>query len=284
MQWDDVRYFLEVTRQGSLSGSARAMGVEHSTVARHIVSLEASLKLRLFDRLPRGWQLTQEGQSMLPQALAIETSVLALKRLATTQQALSGQVRLSAPPQLLSMVLLPRLFAFRQQFPDLDLVLLGERRISNLEQGEADLALRLGEPQTPDLIAKPIAQIAYGLYAIQQWQNTDFKAQQFIGFDDSMPSLGLKHWMDEFIAGRRQIIRSNDMAAQFQAARDGWGIALLPHFLAQQAPELLPLDAAAPPRRTLYLLMHPDVRKAERVRALADYLVSLFKTLDLHRG
>ena len=281
MQWDDVRFFLQLARQGSLSGTARAMGVEHSTVARRIGQLEASLGVRLFDRLPRGWQLTQEGQNLLPQAVAVETGVLALQRTAATQQAVSGQVRLSAPPQLLSEVLLPELAAFRQQFPEIDLLLLGERRNASLEQGEAELALRLGEPQTPDLIARPLAAVGYGLYGTVAWQEQARENRAFVGFDDSMPGLWLKDWFDAHLAGRRQVLRSNDLATQLRAARDGWGIALLPHFLGRQAPELVCLEAEAPPARALYLLMHPDVRKAQRVRVLADFLVALFQRLDL---
>lgn len=281
MQWDDVRFFLQLARQGSLSGTARAMGVEHSTVARRIGQLEASLDVRLFDRLPRGWQLTQEGQNLLPQAVAVEAGVLALQRTAATQQAVSGQVRLSAPPQLLSEVLLSELAAFRQQFPEIDLLLLGERRNASLEQGEAELALRLGEPQTPDLIARPVAAVGYGLYGTVAWQEQAREQRVFVGFDDSMPGLWLKDWFDAHLAGRRQVLRSNDLATQLRAAREGWGIALLPHFLGRQAPELVCLEAEAPPARTLHLLMHPDVRKAQRVRVLADFLVALFQRLDL---
>ncbi len=274
MQWDDVRYFLEVVRQGSLSACARTLAVEHSTVARRITQLESDLKLRLFDRLPRGWQLTQEGQNVLPQALAIEASVLAMQRSAGTQLAWSGQVRLSAPPLLLSCVLLPMLDHFRRQFPEIDLVLLGEQRHAKLEQGEADLALRLGSAQNPELIAKPVAQIGYALYASSAWHHCAAEQQQFIGFDDKLPKSGLALWLDEISAGRRLILRSNDLALQFQAARQGWGIALLPHFLARQASELQRFDHPATIQRQLYLMMHPDVRKAARVRALADFIVA----------
>lgn len=80
MQWDDVRYFLALAREGSLSAGARALGVEHSTISRRVGQLEAALGLRLFDRLPRGWQLTQEGESLLPQALALETGIAGMLR------------------------------------------------------------------------------------------------------------------------------------------------------------------------------------------------------------
>ncbi|MBC8830664.1 LysR family transcriptional regulator, partial [Escherichia coli] len=65
MSWDDVRYFLAVMRSGSLSAAARALQVQHSTVARRIDALESSLRIRLFDRLPRGMQLTLAGEIVI---------------------------------------------------------------------------------------------------------------------------------------------------------------------------------------------------------------------------
>ena len=54
LDWDDLRYFAELSRTGSLSAAARRLKVDHSTVARRVASLETSLGVRLFDRLPRG--------------------------------------------------------------------------------------------------------------------------------------------------------------------------------------------------------------------------------------
>ena len=68
MQWDDVRYFLALARQGSLSAAARLLAIEHSTVARRVSSFEQALGIKLFDRLPRGWTLTPEGQAIFERA------------------------------------------------------------------------------------------------------------------------------------------------------------------------------------------------------------------------
>ena len=51
MDWDDLRYFLAIARAGSLSGAARTLGVNHSTVFRRLHAFEARLGVRLFDRL-----------------------------------------------------------------------------------------------------------------------------------------------------------------------------------------------------------------------------------------
>lgn len=72
LQWDDVRYFLVLAREGSLSAAARRLAVEHTTVARRADALEQSLGVRLFDRLPRGWRLTAEGNALAERAERME--------------------------------------------------------------------------------------------------------------------------------------------------------------------------------------------------------------------
>ena len=112
MQWDDIRYFLALARQGSLSATARLLAIEHSTVARRVSSLEEALGLKLFDRLPRGWTLTSEGQALYERACLLEEDMQALQRTALGQSALAGRVRVSAPPLLLNYFVLPHLDEF----------------------------------------------------------------------------------------------------------------------------------------------------------------------------
>src|SRR6185436_19246317 len=98
MQWDDVRYFLILARNGSLSAASRSLRVEHSTVSRRVDALEKDLGVRLFDRLPRGWVLSAEGKDLVEVAQRIEAEALALERAAAGRSAPAGKVRISAPP------------------------------------------------------------------------------------------------------------------------------------------------------------------------------------------
>jgi hypothetical protein len=69
--WDDLRLFLAVARAGTLSGAAREIGVNHSTVFRRIGAFEEALGVRLFDRLPSGYALTAAGEAMQESALRV---------------------------------------------------------------------------------------------------------------------------------------------------------------------------------------------------------------------
>ena len=101
LDWDDLRFFAELSRTGSLSAAARRLKVDHSTVARRVASLETSLGVRLFDRLPRGWVLTADGEQMAERVERLETEIFALGSFARGRSgALSGSVRVSAPPGL----------------------------------------------------------------------------------------------------------------------------------------------------------------------------------------
>lgn len=277
MQWDDVRYFLALARQGSLSATARSLQVEHTTVARRVTGLEQALQVKLFDRLPRGWVLTPEGLQLFEQARFLEEEMMSLQRAALNRSSLAGRIRLSVPPLLMNFFLLPHLGKFRSMYPEIDLELIGERRTTNMMGGEADIALRIKEPDEPGLIARPLAEIHYGLYGTAQCLATAEPQQSFIGFDNSIPDLPQKRWLDEHVGSRHYTLLTNDMMTMYQAALHHWGIAFLPRILGETDRRLHLTPEPLPPTRSIYLVMHPDVRRAPRIRAMADFIVHIFQ-------
>lgn len=276
--WDDIRYFLALARTGSLSAASRQIGVEHSTVSRRAGQLETALSVRLFDRLARGWILTAEGQALLRQAEAVEQEILGLRRAASGIGALTGTVRLSAPPMILSHWLLPGLGSLGRDHPGLKLDLVGERREADLIRAEADIAVRLGQPTAPDLVAQSLGEVTYGLFGLPEEIARPAAERCYIGFDDSIPGLPQKLWLDTEAVGSRLTMVSNDMATMLQAALGGFGVALLPEFLARLYPQLgRCASSTQPPVRPLFLVMHPDMRRSRRVRLVADRVIAILK-------
>ncbi|HAT33270.1 MAG TPA: LysR family transcriptional regulator [Janthinobacterium sp.] len=277
-QWDDIRFFLALARETSLSAAARALAVEHSTVARRVEALEHSLGLRLFDRLPRGWRLTAEGESLSLQARRVEDEALAFGRAALGVADLRGTVRISAPPVLASHFLTPLLAPLRARWPGIDLELIGETRAANLSRREADLALRLSRPSAPGLLARAIGELGFGLYATPAWLRRAEHEWEFLGYEDSMRAAPQELWLEKFARGRPFALRSNDLATLHQGARVGLGLALLPHFLGAGDAALARapgVDGPAP--RKLWLVLHPDLRRSPRVSAVADAIADLVR-------
>ncbi len=280
LQWDDVRYFLALAREGSLSAAARRLGVEHTTVARRADALEQALGVRLFDRLPRGWRLTAEGNALAERAGRMEQEAAGFARAAAGAGSLRGTVRVSAPPTLASHIIAPNLATLRRQWPGIDLVLLGERRNANLMAHEADLAVRLSRPTSAALSTRPLGELGYGLYATPELLARPEAEWEFIGYDDTLRHMPQQRWLAAYAGTRRMILRCSDLAAIHRAALAGVGVAALPHFLAsaEMGTPLRRVPVSDPAlQRPIWLVIHPDVRRSPRVRAVADGLIALFE-------
>lgn len=278
LSWDDIRYFLALARIGSLSGAARKLGVEHSTVSRRVEALETSLGLRLFDRLPKGWHLTPEGETLAKQAARLDEEAQGFSRIALGVSALQGTVRLSAPPVMAGHFLVPHLAALRARWENIELEVIGETRDANLARGEADLAIRMSRPSAPGLVARCIGQMGYGLYAENGYAQRAEADWEFLGYDDSLIQVPQQQWLSQIAGQRRYVFRSNDLSALLNAARCGLGLAVLPHFLAAQDERLELIESQpCPIIRPIWLVMHPDVRRSPRVRLLADLLTDIMQ-------
>lgn len=272
LNWDDVRIFLTLARAGSLSTAARSLQVEHTTVARRIDQLEQALGMRLFDRLPRGWLLTSEGEQLSLRAGQMEEQALEFMREAAGGAPLSGTVRLSVLPSLGQHFLLPRLCEMHQRWSSVTLELVVEARLVALSRREADLALRVGRPRDAGLAARLLGSMHYGLYGRAGYAAGREPAHwRFIGYDESLAHSAEQQWLDRYRGQRAYAFRANTLALQRDAARAGLGLAVLPHFMGRADPELTWLAAEpSPAPRELWLVVHPDVRRSPRVRLIAD--------------
>jgi DNA-binding transcriptional LysR family regulator len=97
MDWDDVRVFLAVAREGSMRAAGRALGLSQPTIARRLAAFEATFGgPALFDRLPEGLRLNAAGEQLIPAAESVEGAVLTLeRRRAAASPVLSGTVRVA---------------------------------------------------------------------------------------------------------------------------------------------------------------------------------------------
>ena len=119
MNWDDLRYFLAVARDGQMLGAARRLGVSQALLSRHIATLETVAGARLLDRTTRGCTLTHDGQSMFATAERIEAEMLAGMSSIRGGDEVAGTIRIGAPDGFGGAFLAPRLGKFRQKYPDL---------------------------------------------------------------------------------------------------------------------------------------------------------------------
>jgi DNA-binding transcriptional LysR family regulator len=277
--WEDLRHFVALAREHTLSAAARGLKVDHATVARRIAALEASLGIKLVDRRPRSYALTADGERIAALAARMEEASFAVGRaVRAAQPGLAGEVSISAPPLLASTLIAPRLVELRKTHPDIHVRLIGEKRSASLSRREADLAVRLSRPTEKRLVVRKIGAIAFVLYATPGYLAAhEPESFEFIGYDQSLDEVPQQRWLKAAAGGRAIVLRTDDIDSQRAAARAGVGIAPLPRYLGDADAALVPLDLRMKSvSRDVWLVVHGDLRRAPPVRAVMAFLVACF--------
>jgi len=274
MDWEDLRFFLVLSRCGSLSAAARELDVDHATVGRRIAALEASLGLRLIDRLPRSRPLTEDGAAIAAAAERMEAIAdEVLRRSRGAALTLAGAVRVSLPPVLATLCVAPRIETLRRVHPQLRLVLLASVGFAALDRGEADIAIRMSRPEEESAVARRVGAVRFGLYANADVAQRPEEEWKFVAFDESLDHLAQQRWLRKLAGARSIVFESNDLFAQQAAVRSGTGAAVLPDFMGDDDPALVALTIdPPPPKRDLWLIAYPDLRRSPAVRAVMDFL------------
>ena len=286
MNWDDMRVFLAVARDGSLSAAARHLKVTQPTVGRRLGQLESDLGTRVFVRLPDGFVPTQAGEELLPIAEDMEKAAHALqRRQATLADTVSGTVRLSVfevPAQFMTI----HLPAIRANLPEIEIELSVNHMNANLSRREADLVLQVCLPDTPGLIARKLGELSYAVYGSRAYVaatpaargNKRYQDCEWVAFDDDHVYFDGQTWLREKLAGRAPAIRMNNGHAIHDAVRNGAGLGVLPCFAGDSAPDLVRLTAPIQGVESdLNLVVHRDLKRVPSVRAVMDELIRLFK-------
>ncbi|WP_423163151.1 LysR family transcriptional regulator [Stenotrophomonas maltophilia] len=276
--WENFRHFLAVARTGTLSGAARSLHVDHATVSRRLAALESALQVPLVERLPRSCRLTPMGVQIYEQAKTMEASAFAVERLARAgQEPLAGKVTLSAPPVLVTHLLVDRLAEFRAEHPRIRLSISAQAQQVSLSRREADVALRLVRPKESSSVVRKLGQMPFALYASADYvalhRSEDWT---FIAYDAMFADMPQQQWLLE-IAGNRAIgCELGDISSHLAASRAGAGVAGLPIFLGDGAPNLIRLEQECPPfSRDIWLAVHRDLRRSAPVRAVMDFVAKV---------
>src|SRR4051812_4654749 len=205
LDWEDLRFFLALARNGTLSAAARELRVNHATVARRAASLEEVLGRVLFDRRASGYLLTADGKAVLDEARIMDESALSVLRRLDGGTQVSGPVRLATGRVLAERFLIDRLRAFHDRYPAIDLEVIGGSRLVSLARRDADIALRFGSSKDSELVMRKVAKIAFGFYVSPSYQ-AKMNAENdlaFIGYDDESDFIAEASWLARRFGDRR---------------------------------------------------------------------------------
>lgn len=287
--WDDVRFFLAVSREASFSGAARALGVDHVTVSRRIALLEEQLGVKLLSRTPEGFAPTSAGQAILSQCEAMEVAALNLERRVAGQDTrAAGSVRVTATDSLTYRFIVPCVAAIHETHPGLQIDLLTGIRVMDIARREADLAVRVmfNRPTDSSLVCSKLGDIGFTLYASREYlaeHGTPKRGHGLGGYDlitfmGAPVSLRSHLFMGESLEGARVSVRSNDQVAQLTATANSLGISELACYFGDTHPEVTRVwPDEAPELRPVWLITHEDLRRATRIKMVSSAIAGAFQ-------
>ena len=285
--WDDLRIFLAVHREGSLSSAARALKVSQPTVGRRLAGLEDSLAARLFDRLPDGFLPTTAGQELLDYAEQMEKAANAVvRRQPSFSDRVQGAVRISVFEQV-SPFIISHLDHIRQQLPEVELEISVAHIGANLSRREADLLIRECRPDSPGLVGRRLATVNHAIYGSKRYVDANPAAKteeryaccDWIGPDDEHLYFAGQKWLREKLNGRVPRLRCNNGVVFYDAVCKHAGLSILPCYLGDDNPQLVRVTDPLPDAVvTMFLLVHQDMRNVPVVRAMMDVIIDLYES------
>jgi DNA-binding transcriptional LysR family regulator len=289
MNWDDLRIFDAAAASGSVSAGALTLGLSQSQMSRRLRDLEDQIGARLFDRTPQGLRPTTAGARLIPltenMRKAADVIVRAKPDLASEQTTV---VRISVD-EIRQHFLTKHINALSAGLIDVQLEIFSGHEHLDHESRMTDIQVRSCLPNSETLIAKRIGETGYGIYGSKEFlaahENTTSETFDCI---NQLPWIGISpdhlwyplqlQWLEGYFHEPSKL-RFNTMTGVFNAARQGAGLALLPHFMASECDDLLNLSVAKVHLETVeYLIVHRDLLREKAVRRTVDALTDLYRT------
>ena len=284
LDWNDLRYFLAVARDGSTLAAARVLRVSQTTVARRIAALEEALGIHLFEKRQAGYALTPVGQELLAHAEQVETALSGFSEAAAAQsRSVSGTVKITTEEVYAITLLAPILTELHRVHPDIVIELDTSQTVRDLGAGEADISLRStkGQNQAAGLVGRQLCVDDWALYCSRDYaarngvprNRAQLKKHPFIGGGGGNLWINYQAWLQSLGLEQQVAMHHATSGGLLSGVRSGFGIAVLPCIAGDSDPDLV---QCLPPRnehdRMLWLFTHERVRHTPRVRTVVDFL------------
>jgi DNA-binding transcriptional LysR family regulator len=291
-QLSTIALFCKAAELSSFTQAAQALGITPAAVSRGVGRLEERLGSKLFRRTTRSMQLTDDGRLYFEQCRA------ALAQIDDAELAITGQqreprglLRISVPSTYAHYRLLPRLPAFRERFPLIELEIhIANRNIDFVEEGY-DIAIRLGEPPDSRLVARKLEDARVGVYASPAYlkrcgkpaELADLRSAAHTTLPFLLPSTGRAlPWLfvqdgQPLEMSLKSTVRvSEDPLGAVSLACAGIGLVQTFDWIAQAQSQKLEevLQSFAGRSRPFYILYPQNRQLSARVRALVDFLLA----------
>lgn len=280
--WSDYQAFLAIARAGQLARAGAALGVDATTMGRRLRRLEARLGATLFEQTREGQILTEAGEALLDRVEAMAQAASGIFEGGSGTGGLSGTLRISTSEGFGSWFLAREVSSFAAAHPAVTLDIVASSGFLSLSKREADIAVMLSRPKAGPVIARKLSDYALRLYASPAYlaaQGTPSRPAELaqnhrlVGYIPDLlydPSL---RYLDEIHPGLAVTLRSSSINAQHRLLAGGAGVGVLPCFMGDADPGLVPVFAERRILRSFWLVTHKDTQNLARIRAGKEWLI-----------
>jgi DNA-binding transcriptional LysR family regulator len=286
MWWQDLCYLDELCRAGTMSAAARALRVDKATVSRRLAALEREAPGLLFERRSGRVELTPYGARALTAFRDHEQSRRRLAaELERTEPDAQGCVRLTAPTFFASEIIVPAVGDFLERHDKLKLQIEGTNRQLDLARGEADIAIRNLRPTEGGLFVRNVGRLGMAMYASRGYlaihggltAARKLSGHHLLGYDTGPYAGPGFEWLPEASRHAHLAFSANDALPLRDGARSGLGMVPLPHFIGDEAPELVRVEGGGEGVAQLWLVAREEQRRLPRMRAVMQFLTELVR-------
>jgi DNA-binding transcriptional LysR family regulator len=290
LNWNDLQDFLAVARAGQLARAGNALGVDPTTIARRLRRLETRLGHTLFEQTREGQVLTEAGEALL---VRVEAMALAAGEIGESGEAtggLAGTLRISVSEGFGSWFLARHLPDFAAAHPHLTIDLVANSGFLSMSKREADIAVMLSRPKAGPVIARKLSDYALRLYGAPHYlaergtpgRSADLAiGHHLIGYIPDLLYAPELRYLGEIHPGLAPQLRSSSINAQHQLIAAGAGIGVLPCFIGDNDPALVPVLGEQRIVRSFWLVTHKDTHQLARIKAGKDWIAN---TVQRHRA
>lgn len=280
--WNDLRYFLAVARAGTISGAGKLTNSDHATVSRRITALESSLGAQLFVRNARGYTLTRLGENLVATATNVEVAAADIDEvLKGNTQALTGTIRVTTLEGIGNSFLAPRLGRFSKLHQNLCLELLTIQQVVAISRRDTDIIVTLNPPNSQRFIQQKLTDYKLFIYGSPSYLKAhppiacveDLKHHHFAGYIDELVFTRELDYLSELKSGLKARLQYSSLQGQMEAAIAGYGLCVLPAFIAKDRDGLIPvLPDLLSLTRTYWMVVHMDMASSTSVKSVMDFI------------
>lgn len=287
LNWDDLNYFLTLSRTGKLNLASKKLNVESTTISRRVIRLEKKLNLELFSKSPKGYFLTEMGAELLKYTERIENEVYGInEQFLGSNLSIKGKVRLSVGEGLGVEIISKNLYKFYESYPDIEIELLADTKSRSLSNRETDILISFSQPLKGRLKTWKVCDYYVNLYGTKYYLDNhnkiesikDLKNHSFVSYVNEFIEFPELNYLNDLKVNVNVKFSSNNLRSQLLAVKNNIGLGLLHTFIADREPELKKvLENQINIKREYWMIVHENLFKLQRIKVVCKFITEIMR-------